>query len=89
MNDDKAIEEATGVEAMLKKARSKWGESYRRVVRGYLRLHQLEVEGKHDSADADDVRDVIDASWESLTHDERTAIQLLSAELNAQIKQEA
>jgi hypothetical protein len=56
-------------------------QEYRQVVRGYLRLHQLDVEGRDESPEADLVRDSLDLPWQSLTDREKERIQGLSADL--------
>ena len=56
-------------------------QNYRQVLRGYLRLHQLTVEGRDESPDADAVRDSLDLPWRALTDTERGGIQGLSADL--------
>ena len=58
-------------------------QNYRQVVRGYLRLHQLTVEGRDESPDADAVRDSLDRPWRALTDVERDRVQGLSADLFA------
>lgn len=55
--------------------------NYGQVLRGYLRLHQLEVEGRDESVDADSVRDSLDVPWRALSADERERVQGLSTDL--------
>ena len=55
--------------------------NYRQVLRGYLRLHLLTVEGRDESRDAADVRDSLDLPWRALSADERERVQRLSADL--------
>lgn len=55
--------------------------NYRQVLRGYLRLHQLTVEGRDESPDADAVRDSLDLPWRALGRAERERVQGLSADL--------
>ena len=55
--------------------------NFRQVLRGYLRLHQLMIEGRDELPDADAVRDSLDLPWRVLTEAERERIQGLSADL--------
>lgn len=57
--------------------------NFLQVLRGYLRLHQLTVEGRDESPDADAVRDSLDLPWRALTETEKQRIQGLSADLFA------
>ena len=55
--------------------------NYRQAICGYLRLHQLTVEGRDDSVEADAVRDSLDLPWRALAEGERMRVQGLSADL--------
>jgi len=55
--------------------------NYRQVLRGYLRLHQLTVERRDESVEADAVRDALDLPWHALTVAEKERVQGLSADL--------
>ncbi|KAA0141019.1 hypothetical protein FYZ48_07030 [Gimesia chilikensis] len=54
---------------------------YRDVVHGLLRLHELEVEGKSDSVEADEVRDQMEYPWHLLSDQEKERITGLSVDL--------
>ena len=56
-------------------------QNYRHVLQGYLRLHQLTVEGRDESPEADAVRDSLDRPWRLLTDAEREQVQGLSVDL--------
>lgn len=49
--------------------------------RHLLRLHELNAEGRHESEEADHVRDQMDAPWLGLSHEERDWLGGLSADL--------
>jgi tetratricopeptide (TPR) repeat protein len=53
------------------------------VRRGLLRMHQLAAKGLFESAEAEALRDAMDAPWEGLTAGERDRLTGLSADLNA------
>lgn len=55
--------------------------NYRQVLHCYLRLHQLTVEGRDESPDADTIRDSLDLLWRALSEAERGSVQGLSADL--------
>src|SRR5437879_1817548 len=57
--------------------------NYLTVRRGLLRMHQHAANGRFESAEADALRDAMDAPWEGLTAVERDRIAGLSADLNA------
>jgi tetratricopeptide (TPR) repeat protein len=56
--------------------------NYRSVIRSLLRIHQLWVEGKGESPEADAIRDD-DASWRLLSEVERKRVRGLSEDLNS------
>jgi tetratricopeptide (TPR) repeat protein len=66
---------------MTRPAQSLGNPNYRQVLRGYLRLHQLTVEGRDETQDADAVRDSLDLPWRALTEDEKERVQGLSDDL--------
>ncbi len=66
---------------MIRPPQSLGSPNYRQVLRGYLRLHELTVEGRDESQDADAVRDSLDLPWHALTTGERERVQGLSADL--------
>jgi len=55
--------------------------NFRQVIRGYLQLHQLTVEGRDESAEADIVRDSLDLPWHALTESDKQLVQGLSVDL--------
>ena len=57
--------------------------NYLTVIRGLLRMHRLAADGQFESAEADAVRDAMDAPWEGLSAVERKRIEGLSVDLNA------
>lgn len=57
------------------------GSSFKLVVRGLLALHQLIKEGKDDSAEAESVRDALDAPLKALNRTEKERVQWLSEDL--------
>ena len=53
----------------------------RAVIRGFLRLHKLDLVGKNTSSEADVVRDLIDGPWLTLSEAERERVSGLSEDL--------
>ena len=58
-------------------------QNFRQVIRGYLRLHQLTVEGRDESVEADAIRDSLDLPWRVLNETEKNRVQGLSIDLFA------
>ncbi len=54
---------------------------YVEYVRGLLRLHQLDCDGRSESDEAEGVRDSLEAPWSLLSKSERERIRGLSADL--------
>src|SRR4051812_20583468 len=57
-------------------------EPYKEYIRLLQRLHQLLVEGKGESPEADELRDGMDIPWESLNPEQRERVGGLAADLN-------
>jgi hypothetical protein len=57
-------------------------EPYKEYVRLLRGLHQLLVEGKGDSPEADELRDRMDIPWETLSPEQRDSVGGLAADLN-------
>ena len=57
--------------------------NYRSEIRAILRLHQLWLDGKGESAEADALRDAADGPWHLLSDVERKRIWGLSQDLNS------
>src|SRR3954454_14560133 len=55
--------------------------NYLAVLRGVRELHQLTVEGRDESPEADAIRDSTDTSWEALTEAERKRVSGISEDL--------
>jgi tetratricopeptide (TPR) repeat protein len=53
------------------------------VMRGILQMHRLDVDGQLESAEADALRDAMDAPWGGLSDLERKRIEGLSLDLHA------
>lgn len=51
------------------------------------KLHQLEIDGKFESDEADDVRDKMDVHWYRLTDDQLALVRLVSAALNKELQE--
>jgi hypothetical protein len=57
-------------------------DSYKEYVRLLQRLHQLFVEGREDSPEADALRDKMDKPWDKLSLEQRDSVGGLCADLN-------
>jgi tetratricopeptide (TPR) repeat protein len=57
-------------------------EAYREYVRLLRRLHQLFVESKEESAEAEELYDRMDAAWRTLSQEQEDSIGGLIADLN-------
>jgi hypothetical protein len=56
--------------------------AFERLIRGTLKLHQLDAIGQLDSPEADAVRDAMDVPWYKASESEREAGRLVSAALH-------
>ena len=65
----------------MKNANEKRSNGFLHVANGYLRLHQLEREGRAETPEADDLRDSLDKPWYQLSEEECERIQGLSSDL--------
>src|SRR5215210_2553708 len=57
-------------------------EPYKEYVRLLRDLHQLLLEGKTDTTEADELRDRMDIPWEMLSPEQRESVGGLAADLN-------
>jgi hypothetical protein len=59
--------------------------NYRAYLDGIRALHQLAIEGRDESPDADAIRDATDAPWVALSEPERERLRRFSENLHSEI----
>ncbi len=60
---------------------SKYSSSFQEYLSLLIRLHHLAAERKHESEEADAVRDEMDGPWYKMTDEEQVLLRCLSADL--------